>query len=243
MGYRDRLFDKYADTHFKHIREFSADALKRQLRTYRHYFGKLLPNELGAHILEIGCGYGIFLQFLRAEGYQNIEGVDICPQQVDAARQLGIANIVCRDATDFLLEKPESYDCVIAIDFLDHLLKNQIIDLLEAIYRGLRPGGKVIIQATNADGPFAGRLRYGDFTHEFALTGTSASQLLRATGFGEIRIFGTDPYIHGFLSLIRVVAWRAIKALFWVFVVAETGVTRGYIFTQNLIAVAQKPTH
>lgn len=123
-----------------------------------------------------------------------------------------------------------------------HLPKGQVLDVLEAIYSGLRPAGVLILQAVNAGTPFAGRLYYADFTHEFALTPVSARQVPKTAGFGNVRIFGTDPFIHNFPSLVRVLVWKAIKAVLWVYLVAETGVTSGHIFTQNLIAVARKPT-
>lgn len=241
MDYRSRLYETYVSTHFGHIRDLFPAALDRQRRTFRHYFGHLLPQDRNARILDVGCGYGAFLWYLHAGGYRNAEGVDISQEQVEAARRLGLSNVVRADAMDFLQERSETYDCVLTIDFLDHFPKGQVLDVLKALYIGLRPGGMVILQVVNADGPFAGRLRYADFTHEFALTATSACQILEVAGFSGVRIYGTDPFIHNIPSLIRVLVWKVIKTLLWVYLVAETGVTRGHILTHNLIAVARKP--
>jgi len=241
MEYRSLLYEAYVSTHFAHVREISPEAVERQRKTLRHYFGRLLPQDRGARILEFGCGYGVFLHFLRREGYQNVEGVEISPEQVELARRLGIPNVTCADGVAFLQDRPERYDCVVAIDVLDHFPKGQVFDVLRAVRNALRPEGRLIVQAVNGSGPLAGRLRYGDFTHEFALTPDSARQLLGAAGFKDIRIFGTDPFVHGFRSLVRVLAWKTIKAVLWVYLVAETGVTRGHILTQNVIAVAWKP--
>lgn len=240
--YHSRLYNTYVSTYFGHIRDLSSAALERQCGLFRQYFGRLLPQDRDARILEVGCGYGAFLSYLQAEGYRNVEGVDISPEQAEAARRLGLSNVVCADAIAFLQEHPETYDCVVAIDFIDHIPKGQVLDVLKAIYSGLRPAGVLILQAVNAGGPFAGRLRYADFTHEFALTPVSARQVPEAVGFGDVRIFGTDPFIHSFPSLVRVLVWKVIRAVLWVYLAVETGVTRGHIFTQNLIAVARKPT-
>lgn len=242
MDYRTRLYSSYISTLFGHIRNLSPAALERQRRVFHHYFGRLLPQDRDAHILEVGCGYGVFLYYLHAVGYREVEGVDISPEQVETARRLGIPNVVCADAVEFLKKHPEAYDCIVAIDFLEHFPKQEVITVLEALFTSLKPRGKLIIQTPNADGPFAGRFRYCDFTHEFALTATSARQILEAVGFRDVCIFGTDPLVHGFPSLIRVLVWKVIKALLWVYLVAETGATRGHILTQNLIALARKPS-
>lgn len=241
VDYRSRFYKSYISTHFGHLRDFSPEALERQRRTFRHYYGCLLPPDRNARILEVGCGYGAFLYYLRAEGYRNVEGVDISPEQVEAARCLRIPNVTCADAVEFLNRRPETYLCVVAIDFLEHFLKQEILGLLDAIYKSLKPGGRFILQSPNADGPFAGRLRYWDFTHEFALTGTSARQILETADFGEVYIFGTDPFVHNLPSLVRVLSWKVIKTLLWVYLVAETGTIRGHLLTQNLIVLAQKP--
>lgn len=241
MDYRSELYNTYITTHFGHIRDISARALRRHQRFFRHYYGRFLPQDRNARILEVGCGYGSFLHYLKAEGYVNAEGVDVSPEQVKAAHELGLSNVYCADVLSFLPQRAGSYDCVVAIDFLDHFPKSQVLDVLKAIRDSLRPGGCLILQAVNGDGPFAGRLRYGDFTHEFALTSTSAQQIMKASGFDRVSICGTDPFVHGFPSLIRVIVWKVIKACLLVYLIAETASMRGHVLTQNLIAVAYKP--
>jgi len=238
--YRTRLYDVYVSTHFRHIRDISLTALEKQARTFRHYYGPLLPRDKNARILDVGCGYGAFLYFLKTEGYRNIEGVDISQEQIDTAKKLGLDNVVCEDALSFLQARPETYDCIVAIDFLEHFSKEEVLDILHAIFQALKPGGRLIIQTPNADGPFAGRYRYCDFTHEFALTATSARQILEAVGFRKVQIFAVEPFVHSVPSLFRVLIWKVIKLLLCLYLAAETGVIRGHILTQNLIAVAYK---
>ncbi len=240
MDHRSRLYERYSTTHFAHIRDLSVSALERQRRTFRHYFGELLPGDRDARILEVGCGYGAFIYFLQAEAYRNAEGVDISQEQVQEAHRLGVSNVVCADAREFLGGRPDRYECVVAIDFLEHFPKQEVLGVLEAIHKSLKSGGTLVIQSPNGDGPFAGRYRYWDFTHEFALTATSARQILVAAGFSDVRIHGTDPFVHGIPSLFRVLVWKVLRALLWVYLVAETGATRGHVLTHNLIAVARK---
>lgn len=242
MDYRSRLYETYLRTHFRHIRDLSPAAVERQRQTFRHYFGSLLLQDRDARILEVGCGYGLFLDYLRSEGYRNIEGVDISPEQVDAASRLGVSNVTCSDVVSFLKQRSEAYDCVVAIDFIEHFPKQEALEVLDSIYTRLKPGGRLILQTVNAGGPFTGRHRYSDFTHEFSLTATSVNQILEAVSFSDVRVYGMDPFVHGLPSLIRVMVWKVIKAFLWIYLVAETGVLRGHILTQNLIASARKPT-
>ena len=234
MDFKIRFYDTYEN-------DLSPRDLEDYRITYKHYYGNLLPSDLNSRILEIGCGQGAFLYYLASESYENIEGIDISPEQIKKAKKSGFKNVICGDALNFLTERHEAYDCVVAIDLIDHFPKQQAFELLKAIYHSLRPGGRVVMKALNADGPFAARLRYGDFTHEFALTGSSAQQIMRAAGFTEISISGTDPFVHSLPSLVRVIVWKLIKTLLWVYLVAETGVVQGHILTKNLIALGFKP--
>lgn len=62
----------------------------QQSQTQRHHqFLRLLGPERSASILDLGCGYGDFLRFLRAEGYVGrYIGCDVAKEMIDAARIL-----------------------------------------------------------------------------------------------------------------------------------------------------------
>ncbi|MFN3448437.1 MAG: class I SAM-dependent methyltransferase [Roseococcus sp.] len=50
-------------------------------------FLRLLGAEPGASVLDLGCGYGDFLDFLRAQGHQGAyAGWDVAPEMIEAAR-------------------------------------------------------------------------------------------------------------------------------------------------------------
>jgi len=241
MDYRQRLFQHYVATHFAALREISTDACERHLSTFRAYFRRLLPEDKEAKILDIGCGYGPFLYFLRKEGYLNVYGVDISPEQVEAAQQLGIDNIYCEDLLPFLHEHPNAFACITAFDVVEHFPKGEVLSLLDAVHEALQPGGTFIMQSPNGASPFHGIIRYGDFTHELAFTRESVTQVLSITGFANVHVYPTGPVVHGVLSSVRWVIWHVIRLLFVLYLAAETGSVQGYILTANLIATAQKP--
>jgi 2-polyprenyl-3-methyl-5-hydroxy-6-metoxy-1,4-benzoquinol methylase len=240
VNYRQSLYDQYISSHFTNIRQISIDSLKGDRKFVRAYFGRHLPTNKAAVIADLGCGYGGFLQFLKQEGYANVIGVDKSREQVEAAHEFGIQNIQYQELAQFVIERPGAFDCVTAIDVLEHFSKEEILPVLKSVYDALRPGGSFLMQAPNAASPFFGRIRYGDFTHSVAFTRASAVQLLIAAGFTDVEVYPTGPVVHGVLSAGRWLLWKAIEFLLRVYLVAETGMFRGHILTENLIVVAHK---
>lgn len=235
------FYDKYVSSHYASIREIRIEAVEQHRKIFRRYFGALLPNNRAGNILDIGCGYGAFVYFLNQEGYQNVWGVDISQEQVDAAKRLGLSNVHCGDLVEFLEKQSIEFDCITAIDVLEHVPKGKLLPLLQTASAALKPGGVFLMQVPNAASPLFGVIRYGDYTHEIAFTRDSASQVLRMAGFSHIRVFPTGPIVHGPVSFIRWVLWHGFGLLVRLYLAAETGVWRGHIVSQNLIAVAVKP--
>lgn len=95
-----------------------------------------------------------------------------------------------------------------------------------------------MIQVPNGESPLAGRIIYGDYTHETAFTQSSIAQVLRAAGFGGVTCLPVRPVVYGVRSALRAVAWRVIEAAIIVAIVAETGPVHP-IVTQNLLVVAR----
>jgi SAM-dependent methyltransferase len=57
--------------------------------TRHRQFLRLLDGAVDASIIDLGCGFGDFLRFLRAEGYRGrFTGYDIAPQMIEKAREL-----------------------------------------------------------------------------------------------------------------------------------------------------------
>ena len=240
-NYRRRLFDRYLSTHFGLIHPVSPATLEWEQRVWRDYFAPLLPVDKAARVADLGCGFGSFLYFLRAEGYGNAWGVDVSSEQIEAARNLGISNVVQGDCGEFLEKHPGEFDCLTAFDLLEHLPKNETLLLLQAAHRALKPGGRLILRAPNADGLFGAKILYSDFTHELAFTPTSIRQVLAAAGFERIEVRPEGPRVHGLISVARWVAWKLVAASLLLCLGAETGRIQGHILTQNLIAAARKP--
>jgi 2-polyprenyl-3-methyl-5-hydroxy-6-metoxy-1,4-benzoquinol methylase len=219
------------------------DVERRQRAPYlRRVIQTLFPKDKNARILDLGCGNGTFLYFVREAGYLSTAGVDNSREQIEQARLLGSAEVMQSDAFSFLATvEAESYDVITAFDIIEHLTKFELLRLADEIYRTLAPGGSWIIHAPNAEGFLGSRIRYADLTHEQAFTRESVEQLASAAGFRSVQCFEDAPIAHGLKSAARLVVWKTARVFLRLFLMAETGDTgRSAIFSQNLLAVVRK---
>ncbi len=87
-------------------------------------------------IIEVGCGGGIFCEYISKRGY-NVLGIDISPGAVSVAQEhASMNNLTANYQTASVYELPfadESFDVVMSSDFLEH-----IEDLETAIYEMIR---------------------------------------------------------------------------------------------------------
>lgn len=241
MTFKDRFYQSYTSTHVTHRKgEATLDRFRAEFPAWNKHFGRLLPPDREARILDVGCGRGGLVYWLSQSGYRNVEGIDVSAEQVEIAHQLGIANVRQADLTEYLGSRQEYYNALILRDVVEHFPREQIVKVLELCRAAARPGGVVIVQVPNAESPFFGRIRYGDFTHELAFTSTSVTQLFNVLGFVDLRVYPTEPVVRGVRSLGRAALWSLVKAFYRVLLFAELGHGQ-WIFTQGLIAVGRVP--
>ncbi|CCD92761.1 conserved hypothetical protein [Bradyrhizobium sp. ORS 375] len=203
---------------------------------------RFFPADRAAEILDLGCGNGVLLLAAQREGYRNLRGVDGSAEQVAIAQRLGIAGVRQGDLFGELAQATsDSLDVLVTYDVIEHLTKQQLLRLAQDALRVLKPGGRWIIHAPNAESPFFGRIRYGDFTHELAFTRQSLGAVLRAAGFASVACAEDMPIPHGLKSAIRLVLWKLIRSMLRFVIAVETGDMADGIYSQNLIAVAVKP--
>ena len=240
--YRQRVYQHYLEA------GASAPASEKlaEFRCRAHYLEKLIrdhfPENKETVILDLGCGAGAMEYFARRQGFGNITGIDRSPQQVAAARSLGLTGVREGEVLEVLeaLES-ESQGLVIAFDLLEHFTKDELLVLVDRVARVLKWGGKFLIHVPNGESPFSGGVRYADFTHELAFTRESLSQLLNACGFSQIHCYEDLLVPHGILSGGRWLMWKFIRGILRFYLAVETGqIDAGMIFSQNLLCVAVK---
>jgi 2-polyprenyl-3-methyl-5-hydroxy-6-metoxy-1,4-benzoquinol methylase len=239
-GYKERLYATYLADHLTPRKGgASLEALHAREARWDKTLRRFLPQDRGAMVADLGCGYGSVVWWLQQRGYTNAGGVDVSQDQIEQGARLGVRNLQQGDVLDFLRTATGRYDLLIARDLFEHLSKEDTLEGLTLCREALRPGGALLLQVPNGESPFAGRIIYGDFTHETAFTQASLSQVLRAAGFDGVACYPVRPVVYGFKSWLRSLAWRVIEAALITAVVAEVGPVRP-IVTQNLLAVARQ---
>jgi SAM-dependent methyltransferase len=144
-------------------------------------FGRLLDAlPSGSPVLDVGCGQGLLLSWLRGKPNLVLAGVDSSAGQLAAARPaLGGVEIHEGDGLRFLRDNPERFAAILCFDVLEHLIGDDpMLDWVLAAHGALRPGGIFLCRVPNGANLTGSYERYIDLTHRRAFTSKSLLQLL-----------------------------------------------------------------
>ena len=201
--------------------------------------GKVHSPDRGLRIVDLGCGHGTLLHFLKQAGYTNVLGIDVSGEQIEQARRLGVNEARQGQLDAFLSDAdPGSVDVVLMFDVLEHLRRQELFRTLDGVRRILRSKGWCIVHLPNAEGIYGMRIRYGDLTHEISFTPRSLQQLFATVGFSGVACFEDKPQVHGFSSALRRIVWEIGTFPHRLLLTAETGQTH-FVLSQNMLAVAR----
>lgn len=239
--WKAHLYQSYVSS--GQVRECNSTAAEH-FRAPRAHLRSMIRRHFPANrktpIVDIGCGHGALLYFLREAGYENVRGVDTSSEQAELAQRLGVPGVECGDAMAFLRGLSDSSMGIVCLfDVMEHLTRAEAFALANEVSRVLKADGLCIGHVPNAEGLFGMRIRYGDLTHEQAFTKKSIGQMFRSLGFRGVDCFEDKPVAHGMKSLGRRVIWAAGTLPFRLLLTAETG-TSGFILSQNFLFVARK---
>jgi cyclopropane fatty-acyl-phospholipid synthase-like methyltransferase len=99
------------------------------------------PN-VGARILEIGCGPGTIARYLPQTEYV---GFDVSAKYIEMAqKRFPQAQFVCERVSQFTLAKERSFDAALALGIVHHLDDQEATQLFQIAYDALNFGGKLI---------------------------------------------------------------------------------------------------
>jgi SAM-dependent methyltransferase len=242
MHYRDRIYRDYLTARHESVAPQTIEAFAPRAPYLRRVIRDHFPPDKASRILELGCGHGIFIHFIREAGYANVTGVDRSPEQVAVAKKLRIEGVIGGDIMATLSGMPDAcLDVLIAHDVIEHLTQNEAVALADHANRVLAPNGLFVLHTINADSPFFGAIRYGDFTHEMAYNRASMGQLLMSSGFTRVDCFEDAPIAHGLTSTVRLLLWKVLRSGLRLFNAVETGdIGRNAVLTRNFLTVATK---
>lgn len=235
--FKQKIYSSYYTSHTKQLYgETSIEKIKRQFPVYEYYFGKHLPINKNASVIDLGCGSGEFVHWLQNKGYKNTSGIDVSKELVEIGKGLGIQNILCDDIFNYLEINNSKFDLMILRDVLEHFDKEETYKLVTLLSNSLNENGLIILQVPNGQSPFMGKIFYGDFTHHSAFTESSLSQLFKSVGFNEIKVFETTPVPKNIKGVFRLLIWKCIRMYLIFLQLIATGDGSGY-YSPNIIAV------
>jgi len=198
-------------------------------------FLKFLPSDKNAKIIDIGCGSGELLEWLRIKGYDNVEGYDISQEQVDEALKSFDINVHCEDVLSGEAHFP-SADVYFFRDVLEHFDQESIQALFDRLSDITKNEIRIIVQTVNGSTMSGMATYYSDYTHRSCFTERSLMQIFKANFDCNVHCYPWYAYAKSSLSSLRVLLTRCM--VFWRSVSAaiERGSTNR-IYTLNFIAI------
>ena len=218
-------------------------------KTPEKFLIKKMPNDGGVLKTTIfGIGYLIakmrglstllavtenYFIFSRNNGYRNLTGIDISPDQVALTRQV-TTDVIQGNVLEHLEQNPNSYDLIISFDLIEHFHKDEVLRFLDGCHTALKPNGRLILQTPNADSPWGSTIRYGDFTHEVCFNSNVLCRLLKLVGFQQTkaREAGPVPWGYSAVSTVRYLIWQLIRCGLSLWNLVETGSKGDGVFTR-----------
>src|ERR1700730_12254871 len=106
--------------------------------------GPLLPPLNDRDVVDLGCGTGRWLKALKGGGARHLLGLDFSPEMLSLAKSklAGMADLRYADCGSVSLEA-NSADVILANFVLSYV--EDVVHLVEATSRALRPGGSLFI--------------------------------------------------------------------------------------------------
>jgi SAM-dependent methyltransferase len=161
-----------------------------QMETYGSSFNNFLLGELRRtqpprQVVEIGCGAGFSIQFLKQHGF-NVLGVDPSEYSLRWSERMGfrLVNDFFREG---LLEAPP--DFVYCNDVFEHV--RDVEKFSGMVYASLADGGTFCLATTNSTQSIAlGDISMFEHQHVNMFTNRSIALILGKAGFADIKIGG-----------------------------------------------------
>ena len=233
-----------AATYAAHLDRIYAPAtFARKLGYLRHNLGPHL--RAGQRVLEIGPGRGELLALLQE---RNITDVDIIERDPELCRALNaqyrpthLWNLDIEDLPT-LRQHLRCYDVITMIQVLEHLRKETIAPLLQALYEHLAEGGVILAVVPNGGNPLCAVERYADLTHVQVFSEEALRQLVERAGLTDATVTVTGYRIPpvSALNVLRIAAQGLLHFVMRLVLLANAGNTSRWLHP-NIVLCVRKP--
>lgn len=178
---------------FEDANRGTEDEFIAKLAVYTDLFDSL--KLLGtAPLLDIGCGRGELLTYLRRQGI-TARGIDLNSAMVQVCQDAG-HDVEQGDVIAYLRSVPdESLAAVTGFHIIEHLPFETLYLLFAECYRVLKRGGFILFETPNPENILVGsHTFYHDFTHRNPVTPSAIQFLAQYHNFTDRQIIRSNPY-------------------------------------------------
>ena len=174
---------------------------KQKSRWYSTFFKHILPTDKNIKIIDVPCGHGNILYFLKSKGYTNYVGYDIDSGRIKIANNLGLNGQL--DDGLMIIKNQKDVDVIFSLDFLEHIDKEHAIDYVQDCYNSLKSGGILIIRMPITDNLLGTYDLYNDLTHKWSSNSNCIAMMIQMAGFNKVQIKDERPVLYKWSNYIR----------------------------------------
>jgi SAM-dependent methyltransferase len=242
--YRAQIMKSYGEVIVDATRTIAPEDYARSARRFRRVYTMLSSIPRTARVLDVGCGDGQFLHFLKTLGFTQLRGFDTSENQLEKCRKYATRDVENGDAFDWLARHPAAFDLVVCNHLIEHIPDAQLLDFVGLLVGAVAPGGALLITTPNGWSPWAGFLLFTDLTHVRLHTPDSLTQLLGLQGF-DVALYGEGAVAYDVPTTLRWILWKIREAMLRFDFRIQVGGSRGsqkvpFIVTPHVIAVARR---
>lgn len=169
---------------------------REYLATFRADVRRIAEFVPSGRVLEVGCGYGYFLQCAADAGY-DVYGVDLSPTAIKWAAERFPGRVFCGMLDEIAEIQEQKYDVIFGSHLIEHVTDPGAF--LSSAGRLLNPGGVIVLVTPNIKSLLArvSGPRWVSFKipeHVSYYDPATISELLRRTGFTTLAVDSAYQY-------------------------------------------------
>ena len=201
LTYSSAIFEKQKD-----------DLFSAQLNKYKKLTELIKPN-VGNKILEIGCGWGGFAEYVGKNYDVKLDCITISKEQFEFSKKRIFENGLNEKVNIFLKDYrdvKDKYDSIASIEMIEAVGQNYLVNYFKSIKKNLTENGKAAIQAITIDDSLFDRYKTKeDFIQKYIFPGgflPSKRKLYDLSSSNGLEIKKYESYGSHYSNTLKI--WR-----------------------------------
>ena len=201
LTYSSAIFEKQKD-----------DLFSAQLNKYKKLTELIKPN-VGNKILEIGCGWGGFAEYVGKNYDVKLDCITISKEQFEFSKKRIFENGLNEKVNIFLKDYrdvKDKYDSIASIEMIEAVGQNYLVNYFKSIKKNLSENGRAAIQAITIDDSLFDRYKTKeDFIQKYIFPGgflPSKRKLYDLSSSNGLEIKKYESYGYHYSNTLKI--WR-----------------------------------